>query len=140
MGYTTKFTGAIKITPKINPRLVTNINTFLCMRHHCNMESPGCRDRLTHEAWPGGPKIPDPVKVIRAFKEKVPKFKDVPDDKVSVLQYVDVHDHYGPGYSTPSLPWFSLHSDVRLYQGQDCTYLAWSGRQLPRLEEVGACD
>lgn len=127
MGYSTFFTGAIKVTPKIDPLTCTNLNVWLSMRHCKTYERPDVQAGLSDRAWePDGPKIPSPNKIVEAFVTKHPKASGFGFDEISNYVWVPEPETRSVNdYNTEGFPNVSLWSDVRIYQGTDCSYLAW---------------
>lgn len=128
MGYTTYFDGAIKVTPKVDPLVCTNLNIWLGMRHCKASELPSVTAEYADKAWePDGPKIPSPGKAVGDFVAKRPKAKMFAFDEISNMVHVP-EPPYGSAnvYNETCYPHTSLWSDVRIYQDYDCSYIAWN--------------
>lgn len=127
MGYSTFFTGAIKVTPKIDPLTCTNLNVWLNMRHCRTNELPGVTAGYPDKAWePDGPRIPSPSILVDTFVAKHPK--------ASVFAFDEISSYLWPpepplgsadDYNATCEPNISLWSNLKIYQGADCSYLAW---------------
>lgn len=131
MGYSTFFTGAIKITPRPDDELIIGMNVWLAMRHHKGLVEPRYQAILTHRAWyPDGPQIVDPKMVLNKMKDsKSPKnVKKLSDVMLSTLVYyepIPPHDGFCPGYNYPEIDDLSLWSNIKIYPDMDCAYIAW---------------
>lgn len=136
MGYSTFFTGAVRIIPKPSPETFVKINMFLSMRHCKTLETVDeYRRLLTHKAWkPDGPAIMDPAKIIEETRNSLPNIKDWPIERIApfvdgdptpTFVYNNMPANFPKDYSTELFPGLSLYSDIRLYPGDDCAYLAW---------------
>lgn len=124
MGYSTYFTGSIKVTPRLPDEMAIELNTFLAMRHH-----QGLKKNLSLKVldWlPDAHGIQDPkVAVADVQKDLKPGLSDA---LASALLFgldgscsctIDE-------YNEPYAPGWTLWSDVRVCQADDTSYLVWS--------------
>lgn len=124
MGYSTDFTGTIKVTPKLPDERAIELNTFLAMRHH-----QGLRNNLSLKAldWlPDAHGIQDPVDAVTNIQKELKP--GLSDTLASALLFgLD-----GSGarnvdeYNEPYAPGWTLWSDVRVCQDDDASYLVWN--------------
>lgn len=139
MGYSTFFKGAIKITPRLSDKDVIYINTFLSMRHHQGLENPEVKKDFTIQAWPDinetfkAQFIPDPKPYLQERRDILEKYFNAhgqSDVDISTEIIVDIPKGFPDSsiihqYNSVQEPYFSLWSNLRLYQAKNCTYLAW---------------
>lgn len=140
MGYSTFFTGAIKVTPKVDHETVINLNAYFHQRHHHGMDLPEVQNLMSKKAWePNGPGVADIQPYIDDFKDKHPMAKDHTDDFISSFIWVPEietkmsnftkPENYSALYNHERDPRRSLWSDIKLYQSDDCTYIAWDNSE-----------
>lgn len=131
MGYSTYFTGAVRITPRPDDELIVNMNVWLSMRHHMGLAQPSYQELLTHRVWePDGPQIPDPVIVLAETRKGLSaKNKDsIPNALLSTCVWYEPLPEKGTycrDYNYPEIPQASLWSNMKIYPSDDCAYLAW---------------